>query len=153
MHELRKYFDLVEAEGMIPELEHLFAELAKIQLKVNDLCRAAEAAGVRIDVEDAIEGRLDCGCRALPAIGARIKELSEEYLDILDDIADTGAVLCDVDLGMVGFHTWFFGREIMLSWQYGEPAIGHWHGLAEDPFERRSLDLLFAQRPGSVSLH
>ncbi|MFA4974316.1 MAG: DUF2203 domain-containing protein [bacterium] len=153
MHELRTYFDLREANGLIPQLERLFAELGRIQMQVNTLCRAAEASGVRIDIEDAMEGRFDHICSALPSIGARLKDLSLEYMDILDEIADIGVVLCDVDMGLVGFHSWFSGQEILLSWQYGEPVVGHWHGVTENHGERRSIELLIMEKPGGVSLH
>jgi len=153
MHELRTYFDLAEANGLIPQLERLFADLARIQMQVNTLCRAAEAAGVRIDMDDAFEGRFDKICSIMPSIGERLKELSEEYLAVLDEVEDMGVVLCDVDLGLVGFRSWFAGQEILLSWQYGEPIVGHWHCLTEPPDERRSLELLASARPDSVSLH
>ena len=153
MHELRTYFDLAEANGLKPQLERLFSELARVQMQVNNLCRAAEAAGVRIDLDDACEGRFDTISSVMPSIGGRLKDLSEEYLGILDEIEDIGVVLCDVDMGLVGFRSWFAGQEIILSWQFGEPMVGHWHCLTENPDERRSLELLASARPDSVSLH
>ena len=153
MHELRTYYDVAEANGMIPQLELLFAELARIQMQVNRLHQSARAAGVRIDVQEALEGDIEDICRAHPSIGGRIKELSEEYLDVLDEIADTGVVVCDVDMGLVGFYTLLAGQELLLSWQYGEPEVLHWHGVADNPDDRRSLAELFSQGPGGVRLH
>jgi hypothetical protein len=153
MHELRTYYDIANANGMIPQLELLFAELARIQMQVNKLNQAARAAGVYIDVQEALDGDIEEICRAIPSIGRSIKELSEEYLDVLDEIADTGVVICDVDMGLVGFYMLLGGQEILLSWQYGEPEVLHWHGVADNPDDRRELSELFSQGRGCARLH
>ena len=153
LHEFRRYYDLAEANGLLPELELLFAELARIQRKANALGRAAQAAGIKIDTDEAIEERFDRISAAMPSLGARLKELSEEYLDLLDEIADTGVVVCDPDMGLVGFYSLFCGQEILLSWQYGESEVVHWHGVNEHPESRRSLALLFEGKRGAVSVH
>ena len=153
IHELRTYYDVADANGMIPQLELLFAELARIQMQVNRLSQAARAAGVRIDVQETLEGDIEEICRTIPSIGRRIKELSEEYLDVLGEIADTGVVVCDVDMGLVGFYTLLAGQELLLSWQYGEPEVLHWHGVGDNPDDRQELSELFSRGPGGVRLH
>jgi|GEM_PF-1701156 len=153
MHEFRTYYDLADANGLVPELELIFADLARVHKEIVGLGRIAQAAGVRFTLDDVLDGDLDGICQALPSIGDRVLQAADDYLDILDDIADMGLVICDLDMGLVGFFSLFGGQEILLSWQFGEPEVAHWHGVTEHPEERRSLADLISNRRPQVSLH
>jgi hypothetical protein len=41
----------------------------------------------------------------------------------------TGAILKDVNTGLVDFLAVRDGREVYLCWRYGEPEIQYWHEL------------------------
>ena len=122
----------------MPSLEYLFAELARIQDRVNTLSRrAAERAQQQeLHADDSV------------------RVLSEEYLRRLEEIRGLGVVVEDTDLGIVRFYSWFNGEEICLSWQYGEPDVRHWHSVTEPSAARRSLSpLLRLRRSKSSRLH
>ncbi len=51
-----------------------------------------------------------------------------------------GAVINDIDAGLVDFVGLRNGREIFLCWQYGEEEIGYWHELNAGFAGRRPLD-------------
>ncbi len=123
MHELRTYYNLSEANELVPRLEYLFSELARIQERVNTLSRTAKRSS------DFSTLHAD----------ERVRTLSEEYLRRLHEIGELGVVVEDADHGIVRFYSWFGGEEICLSWQYGEPEVRHWHCVTEPAAARRSL--------------
>lgn len=152
MHEMRKYYNVTEANEIVPRLEYIFSELARIQQEVNAIYGAANEAGVEIKLDHAPDWR-SLEVSGVPSLDDRIKALSERYLSLADEIAGMGVVLCDVDSGTVGFYSWFDGQEILLSWQYGEPEVQFWHSVGEHPQMRRSLMDLVADDPSFASIH
>jgi hypothetical protein len=152
MHEMRKYYNLSEANELVPRLEFLFAELARIQQEVNSIYTAAGDAGVDLRLEHALDWK-SLEVSGVPSLDDRIRALSERYLSLADEIAGMGVVMCDVDSGTVGFYSWFDGQEILLSWQYGEPEVQFWHSVNEDPQMRRSLMDLVADDQNFASIH
>lgn len=152
MHEMRTYYNLEEANGIVPTLDYLFSQLARIQRQVNSLCENAAKAGIHINPESVL-GISPSESTGVPSINDRIRALSEEYMAHLDEIASLGVVICDMDLGIVGFYSWYAGQEILLSWQYGEPTVQYWHGVSELPHTRRSLGELVPSHSTPVRLH
>jgi hypothetical protein len=152
MHEMRRYYNLSEANELVPRLEYLFSELARIQGEVNDLYQAAADAGVTITPESLSDwkGLAELG---LPSMHDRMRSLSEEYMTISDEIAGLGIILLDGEQGIVGFYSWFDGQEILLSWQYGEPEVGFWLGVGEEPEARRSISELIYLDEIPANLH
>ena len=152
MHEMRRYYKLSEANDLVPRLEYLFSELARVQGEVNDLYQAADDAGIEITPEKIAD------CKGLEALGLpslydRLRALSEEYMTLSDEIAGVGVILLDGEQGIVGLYSWFDGQEILLSWQYGEPEVGFWHGVGEEPGSRRSISELVTFEEIPASLH
>ena len=154
MHERRVYYNLAEANAMIPRLEHLFAELGRIQRKVNDLTRRARELGVEVDAGALEREGERSGHPVRRQLGERLRELSRDYDDALAEIGELGVVIDDLNGGVVNFYSWIEGREVFLSWQTGEPEIGHWHAVTENAIARRSLKhLVGSHRPAEIALH
>jgi hypothetical protein len=55
-------------------------------------------------------------------------------------IHEHGAIVKDLDQGLVDFPALRRGEEILLCWHLGEPEVAHWHGLEEGFTGRRPLD-------------
>lgn len=51
-----------------------------------------------------------------------------------------GAIVKDVDVGLVDFPARRRGEEILLCWRLGEDRVAHWHGLEEGFAGRKRLD-------------
>jgi hypothetical protein len=136
MHEHREYFDVHEANALIPTLEFYFSELARIQKEVNELAAKAKRLGVELSIEERPE---PTGHPIRDALQERCVGLAGEYSDIVDEIQDLGVIVEDPDLGTVNFFSWVDGEEVILSWQFGEPEIGHWFKVTEDFMARRPL--------------
>jgi hypothetical protein len=55
------------------------------------------------------------------------------------EIEELGGVFKDLELGLVDFPTQIGGECVYLCWQYGEKAIGYWHGMDDGFTGRRPL--------------
>ena len=59
-------------------------------------------------------------------------ELVEELKRIergIKAIQDLGAVVKDINTGLIDFPAMLGGREVFLCWRYDEPHVGFWHEL------------------------
>jgi hypothetical protein len=50
-----------------------------------------------------------------------------------------GAIVKDLDEGLVDFPASHEGREVLLCWKVGEDEVGYWHGLEEGFAGRKPL--------------
>jgi hypothetical protein len=63
-----------------------------------------------------------------------------EVARCVDAIHGRGAIVKDVDEGLVDFPALRRGEEILLCWRLGEDEVAHWHGLEEGFAGRKQLD-------------
>ena len=63
-----------------------------------------------------------------------------EVARCVDAIHGRGAIVKDVDEGLVDFPALRHGEEILLCWRLGEDEVAHWHGLEEGFAGRKQLD-------------
>ena len=63
-----------------------------------------------------------------------------EIARCVDAIHSRGAIVKDIDEGLVDFPAVRDGVEILLCWRLGEDEVAHWHGLEEGFAGRKQLD-------------
>jgi hypothetical protein len=63
-----------------------------------------------------------------------------EVVRCVNAIHERGAIVKDLDTGLVDFPAVREGEEILLCWRLGEDEVGHWHGLDEGFAGRKRLD-------------
>ena len=63
----------------------------------------------------------------------------------LSEVTKLGAVVKDIDEGLVDFYSKYQGREILLCWKLGEKNIDHWHELNTGFNNRKHIKLLKKQ--------
>jgi hypothetical protein len=63
-----------------------------------------------------------------------------EIARCVNDIHNRGAIVKDLDLGLVDFPAVREGEEVLLCWRLGEDEVAHWHGLEEGFAGRKPLD-------------
>jgi hypothetical protein len=51
-----------------------------------------------------------------------------------------GCLVKDLDLGLVDFYAQLDGETVFLCWQFGEPAVTHFHGVEEGFAGRRPIE-------------
>jgi hypothetical protein len=136
-----RYFRLAEAERVLPDVERhlrdaLFykAEYERVHTQIEDtLERIRQSGGARIDPEkqSALRDERDGFVRRLQESMTEIEQL--------------GALVKDLDIGLLDFMARYQGRDVCLCWKLGEDAITHWHGADEGFRGRKTIDDEFRQ--------
>jgi hypothetical protein len=133
---MARYFTLEEAEQKLPEVEQALREalLHKAEYQKacdqleKDLDRIRSAGGSRVNPGPllALRSTRDTSAVALKAALERIEE--------------AGAMVKDLDIGLIDFLAQYRGQDVCLCWKLGEERIEFWHGLEEGFRGRKPID-------------
>jgi hypothetical protein len=128
---MTKRFRVEDANAMVPRLGVLMERLQRSALRLHDEMRVlADETGVSV-ASLATEELL----RRRPNAAALVAEIEEA----VRAIEESGAVLKDIQLGLVDFPAEVEGGEAYLCWQFGEPEVAFWHRQDEGFAGRRPL--------------
>jgi hypothetical protein len=125
--EAGRYFTLEQARAALEVIRPLVAEILEIRQSILDrepqvwpvVAKAAGNGGNKVASQVVQEfDRLDQAVRAILA---------------------TGALLKDINIGLVDFPSLREDREIYLCWKYGEEDIRFWHEIDAGYAGRRPL--------------
>ena len=72
---------------------------------------------------------------------AEVDALARQLARLVDEIAEHGATVKDLDSGLIDFPTLRNGETVLLCWQLGEDEIAFWHGTEDGFAGRRPLPL------------
>ena len=72
-------------------------------------------------------------------IEAEIEEAGTELARCVEAIQELGAIVKDLDSGLVDFPARRHGEDVLLCWRVGEEEIRYWHGLDDGFAGRREL--------------
>jgi len=129
-----RHFSIEEANEALDEVRPLTEELvghrrALVRLQQRQAAVTTRIAGNGGNVEphelEDVQERLDEEVAGIARCVARIHEV--------------GALVKDLDVGLVDFPATRDGEEILLCWRLGEAEVGFWHGLDEGFSGRRPL--------------
>jgi hypothetical protein len=56
-----------------------------------------------------------------------LEQLAEQVAEAVRELDEAGAVVKDLDLGLLDFPGAREGEEVELCWQVGEDAVEYWH--------------------------
>ncbi len=138
-----RYFDLDEAQSLIPRLSTLMSDSLQLHMLLrgavgelgeteNDLTWALLRGDVELDDDSELEDIV-----ALERARAVYSLLRHK----LDEIEGLGAEVEVLTEGVVDFHSWLDGRrEVRLSWRVGEPEIGWYHESNSEPESRKPVE-------------
>ena len=133
--ELPKYFTLNEAKKLLPDLKPRIYKLMKLN-KTLSLIQSVD-----IDSDDPI---LHIDLAVMDLNKNYFKKMYLFYKE-LSEVTKLGAVVKDIDEGLVDFYSKYQGREILLCWKLGEKNIDHWHELNTGFNNRKHIKLLKKQ--------
>lgn len=120
------------AEKTLPRLRTLLEQLRLLQ-ETLDLMESIE-----IEMEDENHEMY----RSVTQFNKAFHRLSYEFFKKLDKVERSGAIIRDLEEGIVDFPSTFEGREVFLCWRDGEESIEHWHET-ESGFAGRKRILSF----------
>jgi hypothetical protein len=129
-----KIVTLAEANGLLPRVIPLVEQLRSLQRSITDTNKKLEAVVEKLSAGNGypIQSLKD----ELEALTRHQLQLIEAFQSALMQLQDAGALLKDVQKGLVDFY-WMRGAELaFLCWHLGEDRIKFWHGL-EDGFAGR----------------
>jgi hypothetical protein len=61
----------------------------------------------------------------------RLRRLAGEITAAVERINEMGCLVKDLEQGLVDFYSLMDDEPVFLCWQFGEPAVTHWHALDE----------------------
>lgn len=117
MSEERRYFTLEQAQAMLDIIRPLVGEILEIRQSI--LKRQPEVWPVLAKAAG------NGGSKDASALAGEFARLDRAVREILA----TGALLKDVNIGLVDFPAMLEGREVYLCWRYGEQKIQFWHDI------------------------
>ena len=76
----------------------------------------------------------------------------ERLKGAVEGIQETGAVIKDLDSGLVDFPTMYRGNEVYICWQLGDDDVEYWHGIEEGFAGRKAIDRDFVDNHSAKDL-
>lgn len=131
---MARYFTLADAERLIPELDRLLRDALRHKTGYQQAAHELDQFQTRVR----ISGGARVDRTAFLALRARRDTSAAALKDIMEQIEKSGALVKDLDIGLLDFLTLYKGREVCLCWKLGEDGIRFWHGT-EDGFRGRKL--------------
>jgi hypothetical protein len=130
-----RYFTPKEANDELVEIRPLVEELVAHRKEQQRLHAA------RLELAGKIAGNGGGIDRQVLAEAERAEHRERvEIARCVNAIHGRGAIVKDVDEGLVDFPALRQGEEILLCWRLGEDEVAHWHGLEEGFAGRKRLD-------------
>jgi hypothetical protein len=74
------------------------------------------------------------------AAQGEVEQLAEQVAAAVEELESLGAVVKDLDLGLLDFPGLRDGEEVELCWQVGEDSVAHWHPLEAGYRGRKPID-------------
>jgi hypothetical protein len=136
MDEGPRFFTVEEANALVSTLQIEFGRIAQVRSRLGPLIQALGGPDDAVAVlqEDA---PLPAG---LEAQAEELRRLAAEITGAVERVNGLGCLVKDVELGLVDFYALVEGEPAFLCWQFGEPAISHWHPLDEGYAARKPIE-------------
>jgi hypothetical protein len=134
-----RYFTLTEAERALPAVERFLRDA---------LFHKAEYQRAHTELEETVQRvRMSGGSRVDPTAMQALRTSRDRAVkglqNAMDEIEDAGALVKDLDIGLLDFMTRYRDRDVCLCWKLGEDAIRFWHGEEEGFRGRKPIDQEF----------
>ena len=132
---MARRFTPSEANEELREIRPLVEELVEHRREQRRVQTEREALAERIAGNG---GGIDSGTLA----GLEEAERRErvEIVRRVNEVHERGAIVKDLDTGLVDFPARLHGEEVLLCWRLGEEQVEHWHGLEEGFAGRKLID-------------
>jgi hypothetical protein len=147
MDEGPRFFSVEEANGLIGELQLEFGRVAQVRSELQPLIESMGGAEVAVAI-------LQDGAAAPPgreADAVRLQRLAGEITAAVERINSMGCLVKDLEQGLVDFYSLRDDEPVFLCWQFGEPAVSHWHPLDEGFAARQPIEGVFVKPPPFVN--
>ncbi len=136
-----RYFTLEEANGCIARLNEVMRQLLQLHGHLRTMCRDLTRDGINVSPETFARGReIQADAGALQRINLA-RGMFEAVRETMGVIERMGAIVKDVESGLVDFPSWLDGRrEVLLCWRIGETKIDWYHDTEAGFSGRRPVE-------------
>jgi len=127
-----KYFTLLEAESLLPELENLLRSCVQGKQDYDAAEEELRSVATRIT----LNGGMVIVREQVAETRSRKDSAARTMKSSVEKIEQIGCHIKDLNLGLLDFPTLYRDQEVYLCWRLGESGISFWHHV-EDGFSGR----------------
>ncbi len=131
-----RFFTVEEANELVGALQLEFGRVAQLRAEIGAAIEALGDAEIAAAVLQ--EGAEPPAGREAEA--ERLRALAGEIAAVVERVNGLGCLVKDLDLGLVDFYAQLDGETVFLCWQFGEPAVTHFHGVEEGFSGRKPIE-------------
>lgn len=124
-----------EAHNMLPKLNDAFLRICQMHTQVQDIIKSLSMTTKQTTMSDITLDYLSSLKVLLSAIQSEINQLTK-----------SGCKVKSLEDRLVNWHHLHNGKEILLSWKYGEKNINYWHETKPKSNKRKPLNLLYKEK-------
>lgn len=137
----KRYFRLDEVNSLVIRLNDLFSQVMQLRGQLKTLYAKLDEADCAPtnDPTPEDEARVPPEMRRDRSV---FYALAETLRERLEEIAATGCVIKDLEIGLVDWPALHHGREVWLCWKYGEREVYFWHDIHTGFAGRRPISEL-----------
>jgi hypothetical protein len=126
--------------------EEANAALAEVRPLVEQMVARREAHAAALGRQEVLEQRIRGNGGGIPPATlaeaqAEVEREGRALAKLVDEIAEHGAEVKDLDEGLIDFPALRHGETVLLCWKLGEDAIEYWHTVEDGYAGRRALPL------------
>ncbi len=129
-------FTSAEANAALAELRPVVERMVEHRRRLEEAQRQHEELVVSITGNGG-----DLRPSDLHEAAAALEQAAAVVAECVQRINDAGALVKDLDEGLIDFPARRGGEVVLLCWRLGEDEIGFWHGLEEGFAGRKPLPL------------
>jgi hypothetical protein len=131
-----RHFTPEEANALLPEIRPL----------VEQMVERRQAHAAALERQEELEGHIRGNGGGIPPAdladaAAHVDREARELARIVDELAERGIEVKDLDEGLIDFPALRGGETVLLCWKLGEDEIRFWHTVDGGFAGRRPLPL------------
>ena len=137
MSEMKKRtFTLIEAQNLLPVMESLLRTSMESKRRIEEI----EEEFKKINYSVFLRGGVQLDIVALSRLRAESDKAIQRVKDAMAEIESIGALVKDLDIGLIDFPCVVDRTTVLLCWKLGEQRITHWHETNEGFGARKPID-------------
>ncbi len=144
---MARNFEIADANALIPSLNRAFERITAVRAELDTWLEDVQQYGIQ-DVSPYLSDP-EAAPEAARATVSRIGKLATILESEIRTIHESGALVKDLDLGLVDFPSRLNGRDVLLCWKAGETEIRFWHDTDKGFRSRRPLLRVVGGEPDS----
>lgn len=133
---MKKNFSLEEAQKLLPVMEALLKTSMESKKRVDEI----EEEFKKVNHSIFLRGGVQLDIVSLSRLRAESDKALQRVKDAMAEIESIGALVKDLDIGLIDFPCSVDGSTVLLCWKLGEKRITHWHGTSEGFAARKPID-------------